>query len=137
MLIKPVKCLDNQRIWNSKIHSYGTRIVKRPPVLPHDTHGDSRLYKLVHSHTVLSAPFTAVKIQHVSSLRSGKLHALKIPCYKIIRVIYIFCYDCSKLIKTKSGGTLTYFDAKVLVDGEVRAKGSMVFTAVPKESVYN
>ena len=38
---------------------------------------------------------------------------------------------------TKSGGTLTYFDAKVLVDGEVRAKGSMVFTAVPKESVYN
>ena len=39
--------------------------------------------------------------------------------------------------KTKSGGTLTYFDAKVLVDGEVRAKGSMVFTAVPKESVYN
>lgn len=38
--------------------------------------------------------------------------------------------------KTKSGGTLTYFDAKVTVDGEVRAKGSMVFTAIPKESVY-
>lgn len=38
--------------------------------------------------------------------------------------------------KNKSGGTLTYFDAKVTVDGEVRAKGSMVFTAIPKESVY-
>lgn len=38
--------------------------------------------------------------------------------------------------KTKSGGTLTYFDANVTVDGEVRAKGEMVFTAIPRESVY-
>lgn len=37
--------------------------------------------------------------------------------------------------KTKSGGPLSYFDAKILCDGEVRAKGTMVFTAVPKENL--
>ena len=40
-----------------------------------------------------------------------------------------------KVTKTQSGGTLTYFDAVAEVDGQVRAKGSMVFTAIPKESL--
>lgn len=37
--------------------------------------------------------------------------------------------------KTRDAGGLTSFDAKVLVDGQLRTKGSMTFTAVPKESI--
>lgn len=38
--------------------------------------------------------------------------------------------------KTREAGTLVMFDGVVQVDGEVRAKGSMTFTAIPKNSVY-
>ncbi|MCD8180241.1 MAG: 3-hydroxyacyl-ACP dehydratase FabZ [Firmicutes bacterium] len=38
--------------------------------------------------------------------------------------------------KTHSGGTLVSFDASVRVDGAVRAKGSLTFTAIDKNSVY-
>lgn len=38
---------------------------------------------------------------------------------------------------TKMMGPLAYFDAKVLVDGKVYSKGSMTFTAVDKDQIYN
>ncbi len=37
---------------------------------------------------------------------------------------------------TRKAGTLISFEALVRVDGEARAKGSMTFTAIPRESVY-
>lgn len=37
--------------------------------------------------------------------------------------------------KTNEGGTLTYFDATLKCDGETKAKGSMIFTKVPKEQI--
>jgi 3-hydroxyacyl-[acyl-carrier-protein] dehydratase len=39
--------------------------------------------------------------------------------------------------KTKSGGGLFYFDAKVCVEGKVHAKGSLVFTSVERSSIYS
>lgn len=37
--------------------------------------------------------------------------------------------------KTKAGGTLTYFDAVLKCGDETKAKGSMIFTKVPKEQI--
>ena len=37
---------------------------------------------------------------------------------------------------TRKSGVLTSFDACLKVDGEVRAKGNMTFTAVPRESIF-
>lgn len=37
--------------------------------------------------------------------------------------------------KTQAGGTLTYFDAVIKSGDQVKAKGSMVFTKVPKEQI--
>lgn len=38
---------------------------------------------------------------------------------------------------TKVMGPLAYFDAKVVVDGKVYSKGSMTFTAIDKDQIYN
>lgn len=37
---------------------------------------------------------------------------------------------------TRKSGVLTSFDAVLKVDGEVRAKGNMTFTAVPQETIF-
>ena len=37
---------------------------------------------------------------------------------------------------TRKSGVLTSFDAVLKVDGEVRAKGNMTFTAVPRETIF-
>lgn len=39
--------------------------------------------------------------------------------------------------KTKVMGPLTTFDAQVFVDNNVFAKGTLTFTKVPKETIYN
>ena len=61
---------------------------------------------------------------------------LKVDNFKFVKPVIPGDVLDITVTKTKSGGTLAYFDAKVMVDGEIRAKGSMVFTAVPKENVY-
>ena len=61
---------------------------------------------------------------------------LKVDNFKFVKPVIPGDVLDITVTKTKSGGTLAYSDAKVMVDGEVRAKGSMVFTAVPKENVY-
>ncbi len=38
--------------------------------------------------------------------------------------------------KTRAAGGLTSFDAVLRVDGEVRAKGAMTFTAVPRATIF-
>lgn len=38
--------------------------------------------------------------------------------------------------KTKTMGPLTVFDAKVMVDGNLHAKGQMTFTSMPKDKIY-
>lgn len=39
--------------------------------------------------------------------------------------------------KTRDTGILLSFDAVVRVDGEIRAKGALTFTPVPKETVFS
>ena len=38
--------------------------------------------------------------------------------------------------KTRAGGTIFAFDAEVRVDGNIHAKGSIVFTKIDRDSVY-
>ena len=60
---------------------------------------------------------------------------LKVDKFKFVKPVLPGDTLTLKVTKTHSGGTLTYFDAVAEVDGQVRAKGSMVFTAIPKESL--
>ena len=60
---------------------------------------------------------------------------LKVDKFKFVKPVLPGDTLTLKVTKTQSGGTLTYFDAVAEVDGQVRAKGSMVFTAIPKESL--
>ena len=60
---------------------------------------------------------------------------LKIDKFKFIKPVLPGDTLKITVTKTQSGGSLTYFDTCAEVDGQVRAKGSMVFTAIPKESL--
>ena len=60
---------------------------------------------------------------------------LKVDKFKFVKPVLPGDTLTLKVTKTQSGGTLTYFDAVADVDGQVRAKGSIVFTAIPKESL--
>ena len=60
---------------------------------------------------------------------------LKVDQFKFVKPVIPGDVLDITVTKTKEGGTLTYFDAVIKVDGETRAKGSMVFTAVPKEQI--
>ena len=60
---------------------------------------------------------------------------LKVDTFKFVKPVLPGDTLDITVTKTSSGGTLTYFDAKVMVDGQIRAKGSMVFTSIPKESI--
>ena len=60
---------------------------------------------------------------------------LKVDKFKFVKPVLPGDTLTLKVTKTQSGGTLTYFDAVAEVDGQVRAKGSMVFTAILKENL--
>ena len=47
--------------------------------------------------------------------------------------------DCLEIeVRTESGGAgLVKFNAKVMVDGKVKAKGILAFTSMNKEDIYN
>ena len=60
---------------------------------------------------------------------------LKVDNFKFVKpVIPGDVLDIS-VVKTRDAGTLTSFSATVKVDGEVRAKGLMTFTAIPKDQI--
>lgn len=61
---------------------------------------------------------------------------LKVDQFKFIKPVIPGDVLDITVTKTRQAGTLTSFDAKVSVDGEVRVKGSMTFTAVSKASIY-
>ncbi len=60
---------------------------------------------------------------------------LKVDNFKFVKPVLPGDTLDITVTKTKGGGSLTYFDAVIKVEDQVRAKGSMVFTAVPKESI--
>ncbi|MCD8026435.1 MAG: 3-hydroxyacyl-ACP dehydratase FabZ [Clostridiales bacterium] len=61
---------------------------------------------------------------------------LKVDNFKFIKPVIPGDTLNISVKKTRAAGTLTSFEAAVCVEGSVRAKGNMTFTAIPKESVY-
>lgn len=62
---------------------------------------------------------------------------LKVDNFKFIKPIIPGDTLNITVTLSKVLGPLTTFDAKVMVDGKVFSKGSMTFTAVDKDQIYN
>ncbi|MDY3862688.1 MAG: 3-hydroxyacyl-ACP dehydratase FabZ [Eubacteriales bacterium] len=60
---------------------------------------------------------------------------LKIDRFKFIKPVIPGDVMTVSVRKTSAGGPLIAFDATVTVDGGVCAKGSLAFTAIPRESL--
>jgi len=61
---------------------------------------------------------------------------LKVDNFKFVKPVIPGDRLTITVTKTKLIGPLAVFDAKVMVDDEVRAKGTMTFTSVPKDQIY-
>ena len=61
---------------------------------------------------------------------------LKVDSFKFVKPVIPGDVLDITVTKTREAGGLFSFDAKITVDGAVRAKGSMTFTAVPKEAIF-
>lgn len=61
---------------------------------------------------------------------------LKVDGFKFVKPVIPGDTLTITVTKTRAAGTLTSFDAVVTVDGAVRAKGAMTFTAVPRDAVF-
>ncbi len=61
---------------------------------------------------------------------------LKVDNFKFIKPVIPGDVLDITVTKTRAVGPLTSFDAVLRVDGEVRAKGNMSFTCVPRETIF-
>lgn len=61
---------------------------------------------------------------------------LKVDSFKFVRPVIPGDTLTVTVRKTREAGGLFAFDATIQVAGELRAKGAMTFTAVPKETVF-
>ena len=61
---------------------------------------------------------------------------LKVDNFKFVKPVIPGDTLKITVTKTKLIGPLAVFDAKVMVDDEVRAKGTMTFTSVEKSKIY-
>ncbi|MBR6071491.1 MAG: 3-hydroxyacyl-ACP dehydratase FabZ [Acholeplasmatales bacterium] len=61
---------------------------------------------------------------------------LKVDNFKFVKPVIPGDRLTITVTKTKLIGPLAVFDAKVMVDDEVRAKGTMTFTSVEKNKIY-
>ena len=61
---------------------------------------------------------------------------LKVDNFKFIKPVIPGDVLVITVTKTKIMGPLAVFDAKVMVDGELRSKGTMTFTMVEKSKIY-
>lgn len=60
---------------------------------------------------------------------------LKVDQFKFVKPVLPGDVLDITVTKTRDAGGLTSFDAKVYVDGQLRTKGSMTFTAVSRDSI--
>ncbi len=68
----------------------------------------------------------------------GKLYVLlKIDGFKFVKPVIPGDTLTITVKKTRAGGNVFGFDAEVKVDGNVHAKGSLLFTAVDSSAVYS
>lgn len=61
---------------------------------------------------------------------------LKVDGFKFIKAVIPGDVLNIYVTKAKSLGPITTFDCKVLVDGAVYSKGTLAFTKVPKDTIY-
>lgn len=61
---------------------------------------------------------------------------LKVDKFKFVKPVIPGDTLNITVTKTRDAGGLTSFDAVIRVDGEIRAKGEMTFTAVAKENIF-
>lgn len=61
---------------------------------------------------------------------------LKVDNFKFVKPVIPGDQLVITVTKTKIMGPLAVFDAKVMVDGELRSKGTMTFTMVEKSKIY-
>ncbi len=62
---------------------------------------------------------------------------LKVDRFKFVRPVIPGDVLTVSVKKTRAAGGLFTFEAVVTVDGGVRAKGELTFTAVPKETIFS
>ncbi len=68
----------------------------------------------------------------------SKLYVLlKVDGFKFVKAVIPGDRLEISVKKTRAGGSIFSFDAEVRVDGAVHAKGSLTFTTVDRDSVYN
>ena len=61
---------------------------------------------------------------------------LKVDGFKFLKPVIPGDTLKINVVKTKTTGPLVSFSAKVLVDDEIRAKGDLTFTSIPKDKIY-
>ena len=61
---------------------------------------------------------------------------LKVDGFKFIKAVIPGDVLNIEVAKTKILGPITTFDCKVLVDGNIYSKGTLSFTKVPKDTIY-
>ena len=61
---------------------------------------------------------------------------LKVDGFKFIKAVIPGDVLNIEVVKTKILGPITTFDCKVLVDGNIYSKGTLSFTKVPKDTIY-
>ena len=62
---------------------------------------------------------------------------LKVDGFKFVKAVIPGDVLNINVTKTKVLGPITTFDCKVLVDGNIYSKGTLAFTKVPKDTIYN
>ena len=62
---------------------------------------------------------------------------LKVDGFKFVKAVIPGDVLNVCVTKTKTLGPITTFDCKVLVDGNIYSKGTLAFTKVPKDTLYN
>ena len=62
---------------------------------------------------------------------------LKVDGFKFVKAVILGDVLDVCVTKAKTLGPITTFDCKVLVDGNIYSKGTLAFTKVPKDTIYN
>lgn len=83
-----------------------------------------------------AAQLCSLVIENTGSEENLIYVLLKVDSFKFVRPVIPGDTLTVSVNKTRAAGSLFSFDAVIRVGDEVRAKGAMTFTAVPKSAVF-